>query len=93
MFSSNQGLDDPIQDWLDCVKEVEPGTCVFCGDKPEELESTLDDHGPSTLFFCCSSCAATLGAQDDPDDGAPSHPTDDADDDSTHSTHTQGETP
>eukprot|EP00930_Biecheleria_cincta_P009455 TRINITY_DN1111_c0_g1_i1.p1 TRINITY_DN1111_c0_g1~~TRINITY_DN1111_c0_g1_i1.p1 ORF type:complete len:3256 (+),score=479.82 TRINITY_DN1111_c0_g1_i1:1251-9770(+) len=86
------GPDDPIQDWLDCVKQVEPGTCVFCGDKPEELESTLEDHGPPTLFFCCSSCAATFGAEEDPDEDAPKPPTDAADDDndSLHSVRTQG---
>ncbi|CAJ1363241.1 unnamed protein product, partial [Effrenium voratum] len=41
---------DPLQEWWQCVQEVEPGTCVFCGKQPEELETRYEDHGPATLF-------------------------------------------
>ncbi|CAK9055350.1 unnamed protein product [Durusdinium trenchii] len=52
---------DPLKEWWQCVKEVEPGLCVFCGKEPEELETRYEDHGPPTLFRSCSSCAAILG--------------------------------
>eukprot|EP00435_Cladocopium_sp_Y103_P042611 s806_g11.t2 len=56
---------DPLKEWWQCVKEVEPGICVFCGKQPEELETRYEDHGPATLFRSCHSCAALLGFEVD----------------------------
>jgi len=56
---------DPLKEWWQCVKEVEPGICVFCGKQPEELETRYEDHGPPTLFRSCHSCAALLGFEVD----------------------------
>jgi len=55
---------DPLQEWWQCVQEVEPGTCVFCGKQPEELETRYEDHGPATLFRSCAACAALLGFEE-----------------------------
>jgi len=59
---------DPLKEWWNCVKEVEPGICVFCGKQPEELETRYEDHGPATLFRSCLACAAILGFEVDEDE-------------------------
>lgn len=47
-----------LKAWLNMVKDVAPGMCVFCGQNPVSSDVFSEkDHGPETSFQCCNSCS------------------------------------
>jgi hypothetical protein len=55
---------DPLQEWLDCLNEVEIGTCVFCGTHAITQQGTETSNGPATTHLMCNSCASVLNTCD-----------------------------
>jgi len=58
---------DPLEDWLLCVRGVDDGQCVFCGNSPIECERMCVAHGPPSILRCCRECEAlvTQNGEDD----------------------------